>query len=322
MSTDVVEGEIVEQRNGSAVAPAAHVVAAGGAMQQVRTQHATAVAVQRPRSLAVSTRRLEEEAALSGERMYYGWGAGKEKIEGPSIKLANAAARCWGNCAVELAPIQDLPDAWVFTAVFVDLETGFTLPRQFRQSKTSVVYGKHDEARKMDIRFQIGQSKAIRNVILNALPAGLIDAAMERAKEGVRRKIEQFIALHDKKEGGAGKGIVKVVDLMLGDLAKHGVTEAMVLSKLEIADRKAITVEKLVVLSGDRTALNDGEARREELYPSDGAKERAANYRGVDTPKPASKPANETGDQDKDPLPADGLYGGPGGNDPRENIRG
>ena len=246
---------------------ASSVVALGGAMQQVRTAHTTAVAVQRPRSLSKACLRLDEEAALSGERFFYGWGAGKEKIEGPSIKLANAAARCWGNCAVEMLPVQDLPDSWVFTAVFVDLETGFTLPRQFRQSKTSIVYGKHDEARKMDIRFQIGQSKAMRNVIINALPAGLIDSAMDAAKSGVRQKIERFIAGVDKSEG-AGKGIVKAIDAVMGGLAKHGVTEARVFAKLEISARSAVTVDRIITLRGDLAALDDGEARPGELYPA------------------------------------------------------
>ena len=294
----------------------AHVVAAGGAMQQVRSSHVTAVAVQRPRSLALVNKRLEEEANLSGERFYYGWGAGNNKIEGPSIKLANAAARCWGNCAIELLPIQDLPDAWIFTAVFIDLETGYTTPRQFRQSKKHVVHGKHDEARKEDIRFQIGQSKAIRNVILNALPAGLVDGALEAAKSGVRKKIERFIGDVDKKEG-AGKGIIKAVDLVLRDLAKQGVKEDMVLRKLEITDRKAITVDRLIILRGDLAALVDGEVRVDELYP-------APQSKGLDF-MPANPPAQptsgETSDLEQDPLaPSGGLYAG--GTEQIDTIRG
>ena len=31
--------------------------------------------------------------------------------------------------------MQETPDAWIFTGHFIDLETGFTLSRQFRQSK-------------------------------------------------------------------------------------------------------------------------------------------------------------------------------------------
>lgn len=296
--------------NGTLAEPGSYseeVVARGGAMQQVRTTHATAVAVQRPRSLATVQRRLDEEARLSGERFYYGWGAGKDKIEGPSIKLANAAARCWGNCVIELLPIQDLPDSWVFTAVFIDLETGFTTPRQFRQSKKHVVFGKHDEARKDDIRFQIGQSKAIRNVIINALPAGIIDNAMDAAKSGVKQKIENFIANVDKSEG-KGKGIVKAQDTILAELAKHGVKEADVFRKLEIADRKAITVEKIVILRGDLAALNDGEARAGELYPSESAADRVGKLKGKDA------------DGEEPPPPGSNMFGGQGDEKARQDA--
>ncbi len=313
---------MVAEDNGT-VAESAYseeVVARGGTMQRVQTQHTTAVAVQRPRKLATVNHRLEEEAMLSGERFYYGWGAGKDKIEGPSIKLANAAARCWGNCAVELLPIQDLPDAWVFTAIFIDLETGFTTPRQFRQSKKHKVYGKHDEARKDDIRFQIGQSKAIRNVILNALPAGLIDNAMEAAKSGVRNKIEKFIADEDKR-GGSGKGIVAAQDTILRELAKHGVKEADVFRKLEISERKAITVDRIVILRGDLAALNDGEVRADELFPLEGdAKSRVDALKG----KKADEPKKPATAGKCDGAEAANTAGGSmvgGEDDPRERMK-
>jgi hypothetical protein len=32
--------------------------------------------------------------------------------------MANAIARCWGNCAVDMLPVQELGDSYVFTASF------------------------------------------------------------------------------------------------------------------------------------------------------------------------------------------------------------
>lgn len=237
-------------------------------LQRVGGGYATAVSVQRPRSIAVVKRRLDEEAMLAGERFYYGWGVGKDLIEGPSVKLAMAAARCWGNCAVDMQPVQDLGDSWVFTSVFIDLETGYTLMRQFRMGKNYPVHGKHDPHRKDDIRFQIGQSKAARNVILNAIPQGLIDAAMDAAKSQVREKINAWIKQLDEKNGGAGKGLPVAVDIVIKALVKAGATEERILAKLEIVDRKAIDVERLVILRGNLSALDDGEATHEELFPS------------------------------------------------------
>jgi len=234
-------------------------IARGQAIQQVRSSYATAVAVQKPRRMTEVQRRLTDEAMLAGEDFYYGWGAGKNSIEGPSVGLALAAARCWGNCAVEALPVQDLADSWVFTSAFVDLETGFTLTRQFRQSKRWTVHGKLDDERKDDVRFQIGQSKSARNVVLNALPDSLIRRALQAAKEGVKQRVEQFV-----KE----KGLPAAIDLVMRALAKVGVTEERVLTKLGLADRKAIDLDYLVGLRGDLTAIQGGQERAEDLYPA------------------------------------------------------
>jgi hypothetical protein len=249
---ELVEGELLPS-NGHGEA-----FASGHAVQQMRTAYATAVAVQRPRAMPHILRALKEEARLAGEDFYYGWAAGKDRVEGPSVALALAAARCWGNCAVEPLPVQDLGDSWVFTAAFVDLETGFTLSRQFRQSKRSTVAGKLDGERKDDIRFQVGQSKAIRNVILNSLPPSLVKAALEEAKRGVRMHIEQLVS---------SKGLPGAVDLALKALARCGVKEEAVLGKCGVADRKALTVDHLVLLKGDLTAIEGGQERPEVLFP-------------------------------------------------------
>ena len=248
-------------------------IAATAATQGER-HYATAVPVQKSRRLSDVQRRIQDEAAMAGADFYYGWGAGKDKIEGPSVKLANALARCWGNCVVDALPVQELADSWVFTAAFIDLETGYTLTRQFRQSKNWKVFGKHDEERKADIRFQIGQSKATRNVILNALPSYLIDAAMSKAKEGVRTKIEQYI-----KENG----IVKAVDAILQALAKCGVKEDAVLARSGRASRSGIDVDDIVILKGDLLAIQGGQERAEALFPL------AAQAKPAEAPPPPPK---------------------------------
>lgn len=196
---------------------------------------------------------------MAGECFYYGWGAGKDRIEGASIGLAMAAARCFGNAAVDVLPIQETPESWVVSSVFVDLETGFTLTRPFRQSKKSVVAGKHNEERKDDIRFQIGASKSARNVVLNALPKWLIDRAIEEAKAGTRARIEKFIA---------EKGIAAAVDMVFKGLAKHGVLEPIVLDKCGVAKREAVEVDHLVMLRGDLYALDNGQDHATSLFPA------------------------------------------------------
>jgi hypothetical protein len=237
---------------------AAGAMASGGTMLQTRGTYNTAVSVLKPRSLADVQRRLLEEAALMGDQGFYGWGAGKDAIEGPGEALAYAAARCWGNNAIEYAPVVETADAYYYTAYFIDLETGFTCGRPFRQSKKWTVYGKLDEERKADVRFQIGATKAARNVILKVLPSWLIDKAMEECKAGVRKDLERLIEQH---------GLAKAQDLALKSLAKHGVKEEEVLAKFSVAARSALDVDRLVIIKGDLAALQRGDARAVELYP-------------------------------------------------------
>ena len=227
-------------------------------VQRVQTNYTTAVAVQRPRQLPVIEQRAMQEAAMIGADGYYGWGKGKNRVEGPTVGLAMAMARCWGNCALDLGEVQDLPDSWIFSATFVDLETGFTLTRQFRQSKTWTVFGDFGEDRKMDIRFQIGQSKAVRNVVLNAVPSWLINRALDKCKGGVREALEKYISKVGMPETQKGA---------MSKLAAVGATPDRVLFAMGRKAVAALTIEDLVILKGDLVAIESGADTLDAVFP-------------------------------------------------------
>jgi len=266
----------------------------GTAVQTMETPYATAVTVQRPRDLNEVERLCLEEASKAGESIFYAWGAGKDRIEGPSVDCAMIAARNWGNCAVPAGPMIETPSAYIFTASFVDLERGYTIDRQFRQSKNWKVFGKMDDERKADIRFQIGASKAARNVILKALPAWLIDHMMDRAKQGVREKIAAYIKTD---------GIVKAREMTMRALAKSGVTEERIAAKF---GKKMCEweVEDLVILKGTISAIESGQESAEAIFPDAKAEETApgvtatagdptTNTGHENAPKPENDPAKE-----------------------------
>jgi len=228
------------------------------ALQRVQGEHATAIRVQVPRELGRIEHDCLVEADLLGDMAYYAWGAGKDRVEGPSKYLAMAMARLWGNCAVDLLPVQDLPESWVFTASFIDLETGFTLQRQFRQSKSWKVYGKFDEARKEDIRFQIGQSKAVRNVILNTLPEWLVNKCLDKAKGGVRERMQASIEKH---------GMETIQKAAIESCEKLGVPEARVLQTFGRHAASALTLEDLVILAGNIKVIQTGQDTIDAVFP-------------------------------------------------------
>jgi len=270
--------ELTERKEVPGASSAGDLIASGETMRQIQTSYVTAVAVQKPRELKDVVKRCVEEAELAGDLFYYRWETqstdqktGKTKksfIEGPSINLALAAVRNFGNMAVQQRPVQETRTSWIFTAAVIDLETGFTLERQFRMDKGYMVYGKMDKNRKDDIRFQIGQSKAIRNAVTNAVPAGLVDKMLQAAKNSVRTKIEERI----KQMGG---DIQRVASEMLTAFGKHGVTEEMIEGKIGLA-RDKWDVETLTLLSGDLKALVSGAETAASLYAEDEPEDKPA----------------------------------------------
>ncbi len=114
-----------------------------------------------------------------------------EFVEGPTIGCALDVARAYGNCSVDCNEIEEVADGWIFKAVFLDIETGFRLTRPFRQRKTQNIGGMGgDKGRAEDIIFQIGASKAMRNVTRNAL-RGLIDSALRFGAQRLTEKVEK-----------------------------------------------------------------------------------------------------------------------------------
>jgi hypothetical protein len=151
---------------------------------------AQAVAVKRDE--AEILKKLRVLGAAAGDNWLYRFPVKNTKtgttdfIEGPSIKLANDLARLYGNCEVDCRA-QDLGEHWLFHARFIDIETGFSLTRPFQQRKNASKMG-GDADRRLDISFQIGASKAIRNVVVNALQT-FADFAFEEAKNALVEKI-------------------------------------------------------------------------------------------------------------------------------------
>lgn len=136
--------------------------------------------------------KLKALAAAAGQEWFYRYPVKNNRegrtdwIEGPSIKLANDLARTFGNCGVDTR-VQDLGDAWLIYARFTDYETGFDMVRPFQQRKSQRGMKTGDD-RALDIALQIGVSKAIRNVVTNALQT-FADFAFEEARNALVGKI-------------------------------------------------------------------------------------------------------------------------------------
>jgi len=171
--------------------PSGHTIARQTAgLTEQRVFGAQQVAIHRDEQKVLQ--KLKALAAAAGSDWTYRFPArtkegGQSWIEGPSIKLANDIARVFGNCAIEVREL-DVGDAFVFYARFSDIETGFSMERAYRQRKSQTSMRTRDADRQLDIAYQIGQSKAIRNVIVNALQI-YADYAFEEARNSLIDKI-------------------------------------------------------------------------------------------------------------------------------------
>jgi hypothetical protein len=250
----------VEPLLSGSVTPGEEIVAGGQTLRRTQTQFTSAIAIQKPRDRNHVITLCEEEATIAGDEFYYSWTVKKRQggsalVEGLSVNAALAAARNWGNCAIP-CQLEETKNEYIFTATFLDMETGFNLQRIYRQSKKKNIGSKMDDERQADIIFQIGQSKALRNVILNALPSWLTSKMIKKAKENVIGKIEKM-------------GVAKAREKTLAFFARYDVTPERIEAKIG-CKVKGWDAEILATLQGAMNALLNGQESAESLFPTNG----------------------------------------------------
>lgn len=228
------------------------------------------VAETKKRDLKLFWKKSLELAELCGEDGYFLWEQKSRdrntdrmvitEIKGLSASMIQSVLALYGNVWSDAAPIQETQGAWVFTVQITDLETNYTLTRQFRMDKNFPVYGKHDEYRKNDIRFAIGYSKAFRNAGKSLLPPGLEDAMIEVGRKSVRGKIEQRIADYEyefQQKKHREKGLQRYASELVAGFALVGVELGDLEKRIGI-EMRGWTIESFVQLVPDLKALKAG----------------------------------------------------------------
>ncbi|MFA5346466.1 MAG: hypothetical protein WC315_09370 [Candidatus Omnitrophota bacterium] len=234
---------------------AADMLVGGHTLVKSGTAYTTAVTVQKQRNLEQVLQRCLVEAAIAGDDFYYSWVQGGKPIEGGTVGAALCIARNFGNSAVDVK-VDENPYAYIFTGYFIDLETGFNLSRVYRQNKASLKTkdGRdiYTGERGADVIFQIGQSKAIRNVIFNAMPSWLIDRVLRKAKENVIEKFKKM-----GKEEAKGRILNKMASLKID------------LERVEKVYGKPSSweLEEFVKISGAIRSIEDGFEAIDDVFP-------------------------------------------------------
>lgn len=214
------------------------------------------VAVERDEAKVLQKIKVFAQAA--GEEWYYRYPVRNNRtnqtdwIEGPSIKCANNVARYYGNCQVDTRVV-DNGDSWIVYARFVDYETGFSYTRPFQQRKGQGSIKSKDTDRQLDIALQIGVSKAIRNVICNALET-FTNYGFDEAKSAIVGKI--------------GKNVDHYRARVIERLQGLRVDQRRVEATLGRAAQDWLAPD-LARIIAQLQAINDGMATIEETWPGE-----------------------------------------------------
>ncbi|MFN7341292.1 MAG: hypothetical protein ACK5VI_09470 [Opitutia bacterium] len=237
----------------------------GPALDEAMAAIVTAQKVAVKRDMGAIMRTVQTIAAAAGQKFYYSWSVNdrannrQSLVEGLGIKGAMAVATAYGNCRVDAVIAQETQSHVTFAARFMDYETGFTLTRLFQQRKSQNT-GMKDKDRAADLVFQIGQSKAIRNVIIQALPI-----LCEEAKDSAKSALLDRIALNPE---AARAAILSRLDDLGVDTNRVERVVGRIVAKW--------SAQHMARIWAELTAIQDGLADADDLYPIAGNDDEAA----------------------------------------------
>jgi len=258
------------------------------------------VAMQRPRDLLAVHARIVRECKRPGfaEVARYRRPVGGGKFaEGPSIRFAEAAARCMGNLDIRTFVVSDTRDRQIVKAIVTDLETNasysddlviekFVERRSVRDGQT--VLGSRTnstgervyliEANEGELRTKRAAeiSKAIRTLALRVVPGDIVEDAMDQVVETQKNRAAADPDSERKKIASAFLDC-GVNPANLAEYLGHTIDQT--------------TPAELVELRGVYRAIKDGQTTWNEVLGQKAeaeAAKRAAQAPTADAPKTAA----------------------------------
>lgn len=175
------------------------------------TQAALVIASQFPRN----TKRAIDNIMIACQRpglantAVYQYAKGGSNITGPSIRLAECIAQCWGNIKFGMRTIEDTKDGAVVTTFAHDLETNtmcektFTVPH-WRHLKNGKGYALTDPREKYENTANMG-ARRLRACVLAIIPGDIVESAVKECEKTMRanadcspENIKKMVAAFDE----------------------------------------------------------------------------------------------------------------------------
>lgn len=305
--------------NASGVGQLANQVGAVASVAREEAEVKAAIVLARrfPRDEAASYTRIIRscDRPSFAEGAAYRFPRGGQQVTGPSIDLARELARCWGNIRYGLRIVSSDEEQVHIKGYAYDLEmNNFTeaedkfaklVQRKNRQTgKTEWV-----EPDERDLRELVNRRGAIcvRNAILQLMPPDVVDDAMNRATDTLRKA-----AAGEIKQDPA-----QAMRRMASAFAEFGVTSEMLEKKLG-HPLAAMSPDEFTSLRQIYTSMRDGQSKREEHFEVGGvaptgeppAPSRAGqvlNQMKKEEPAADPKPEAAPGIGSADAKPPDGM---------------
>lgn len=236
---------------------------------EIDTQIATAHAF--PRSLSKFMTDVMSMATVSAdvaESCIYALPRGGKSVEGPSVRLAEMVAASYGNLRTGARVVYNDGKHVTAQGIVHDLEKNIMHTEEVKRSILQHEYKDGKKTGKMvtmndDMQTVTGRAAcaiAYRNAVFKVVPAALINNILDKVREIAKGTLETLVARRDKA---------------MAYFKELGIKEKEIFDALEVKGLEDIDLDKLVTLRGMATAIKNGEATIEGLFPKPGAKEKA-----------------------------------------------
>lgn len=197
--------------------------------------------------------------ALAGKAIY-SFKRGGQKVEGPTIRLAEVIARCWGNLQFGVKEIERCNNYSIVEAFCWDLETNMRSSKEFCvQHVRDTQQGPKQLTNERDIYEMVANQGArrLRNCILSCIPEDVIEKAQQQTNHTLLAAAK-----------GNAIDIQEKIRNMLEAFQEIRVTREMLEKYLNVKP-EAASSKQIVDLGKIYQSLKDGYSEIEEWFKVD-----------------------------------------------------
>ncbi len=241
-----------------------------------------------PRDVVAATDRIlaECDRVTLAEKAVYSYPRGGTQITGPSIRLAEAIIRAWGNCAAGTIEVERNDYESSMLAYAWDLESNTMIRREFKVAHVrDTKQGRKqltDERDIYEVTANYG-ARRMRACILALIPGDVVDACVNRCEATLTAKV--------------GK-LDEIIPKMVKMFEDIGVTRAMIEKRLRHRI-EATQAAEIVQMRSVFNSIRDGMGTISDFFEVDGPPKSPEDVvkpaKGKPGPKPKVKSDGDLG---------------------------